>query len=146
MRSRIVKPPRLEIAVPPRSIVVRRPRAPWLALLAMLCAAGARAEPTVPPAPEPPAVPESIVVELESLQAQIDELRAAAAVHEAGGGDDSAKPNKLSPHGEPTLEFGGQMQADTVYFSQDAESIATVGDLQDGSQFRRLRITASGKT
>jgi phosphate-selective porin OprO/OprP len=91
-------------------------------------------------------VPEGIAAELASLQAQIDELRAAAAKPKPEKNGDAAKPTKLSPHGKPTLEFGGQMQADTVYFSQDPESIAAVGDLQDGSQFRRLRLVARGKT
>ncbi|MFM8414265.1 MAG: OprO/OprP family phosphate-selective porin [Planctomycetota bacterium] len=135
--------------MPAVSTFTRRLVAPTLALVAILCAAAARAEPDVPPAPELPAVPEGIAEELASLQAQIDELRAAAMKSKATNGgdtDDAAKPNKLSPHGKPTLEFGGQMQADTVYFSQDPESIAAVGDLQDGSQFRRLRLVARGRT
>ncbi len=36
------------------------------------------------------------------------------------------------------------MQADQVYFGQDAASRQDVGDLQDGAQFRRLRIGARG--
>ena len=71
---------------------------------------------------------------------------AAAAKPKPEKAGDSFKPTKLSPHGKPTLELGGQLQADTVYFSQDPESIAAVGDLQDGSQFRRLRLVARGKT
>ena len=120
-------------------------RLPTLAfVLAVLgCAAAAWAEPL--PAPEPPELPDGIAAELASLQAQIDELRAAAAKPETKKNTDFV-PNKLSPHGKPTMELGGQMQADTVYFSQDPESIAAVGDLQDGTQFRRLRLVARGKT
>ena len=36
------------------------------------------------------------------------------------------------------------MQADEVWFGQDAASRVAVGDLQDGVQFRRLRIGARG--
>ena len=120
-------------------------RLPTLAfVLAVLgCAAAAWAEPL--PAPEPPELPDGIAAELASLQAQIDELRAAAAKPEATENTNFV-PNKLSPHGKPTMELGGQMQADTVYFSQDPESIAAVGDLQDSTQFRRLRLVARGKT
>ena len=120
-------------------------RLPTLAfVLAVLgCAAAALAEPL--PAPEPPELPDGIAAELASLQAQIDELRAAAAKPETKKNTDFV-PNKLSPHGKPTMELGGKMQADTVYFSQDQESIAAVGDLQDGTQFRRLRLVARGKT
>jgi phosphate-selective porin OprO/OprP len=44
----------------------------------------------------------------------------------------------------PTVKFGGQVQGDWVYFGQDAVSRASVGDLQDGAQFRRVRIGARG--
>ena len=45
---------------------------------------------------------------------------------------------------KPSLVFSGQVQADEVWFGQDAASRADVGDLQDGVQFRRLRIGARG--
>jgi phosphate-selective porin OprO and OprP len=38
----------------------------------------------------------------------------------------------------------GQVQSDAVFFGQGPESRADVGDLQDGAQFRRLRIGARG--
>jgi phosphate-selective porin OprO/OprP len=44
----------------------------------------------------------------------------------------------------PTVNFGGFFQADAVWFSQDAASIATVGDVQDGADFRRARFSGSG--
>ena len=46
---------------------------------------------------------------------------------------------------KPTLTISGQVQGDMVYFGQDAISRDAVGDLQDGAQFRRLRIMARGK-
>ncbi len=45
---------------------------------------------------------------------------------------------------KPSFVFSGQVQADEVWFGQDAASRADVGDLQDGVQFRRLRIGARG--
>ena len=60
------------------------------------------------PAPEPlPEVSESIAATLATLPTQIDELRAAAARPKAEHRGDSLKPNKLSPHGKPTLALGG---------------------------------------
>ncbi len=44
----------------------------------------------------------------------------------------------------PTVKFGGFFQADAVWFNQDAASIATVGDVQDGADFRRARLSGSG--
>ncbi len=44
----------------------------------------------------------------------------------------------------PTFILSGQMQADQIYFGQDQVSRAAVGDLQDGAQFRRLRIGGRG--
>jgi phosphate-selective porin OprO and OprP len=45
---------------------------------------------------------------------------------------------------KPLFILSGQMQADQIYFSQDPESRAALGDLQDGAQFRRLRIGGRG--
>jgi phosphate-selective porin OprO/OprP len=45
---------------------------------------------------------------------------------------------------KPSLVLSGQVQADQIYFGQDAVSRESVGDLQDGAQFRRLRIGARG--
>jgi hypothetical protein len=56
------------------SKIVRRCLSPALAVAAILCAVAAAADSVLPPAPEPPEVPEGIAAELASLQAQIDEL------------------------------------------------------------------------
>jgi phosphate-selective porin OprO/OprP len=127
------------------------------------------------PAPRPPeaegaAVAPDITAELERLQKQIDELRAAGAkkpTDKAGdkAGDKAEKTladrlstvekglGKLVDAGDkkkkedakkPSLVVSGQMQADQIYFGQDAISRKAVGDLQDGAQFRRLRIGARG--
>jgi phosphate-selective porin OprO/OprP len=45
---------------------------------------------------------------------------------------------------KPSLVISGQVQADQIWFGQDQVSREAVGDLQDGAQFRRLRIGARG--
>jgi len=44
----------------------------------------------------------------------------------------------------PTVALGGFFQADWGWFNQDAVNIATVGDIQDGADFRRARLNAHG--
>ena len=44
----------------------------------------------------------------------------------------------------PTVTINGFFQADTLWFNQDAKSLAAVGDLQDGAGFRRTRLSAKG--
>ena len=48
------------------------------------------------------------------------------------------------PKGKPLLVIGGQVQADAVYFGQDAVSQQSVGDLQDSADFRRARLVLQG--
>jgi phosphate-selective porin OprO and OprP len=56
----------------------------------------------------------------------------------------AADRKKKADAEKPSLIVTGQVQADLVYFGQDEESRIDVGDLQDGTQFRRLRIGARG--
>jgi phosphate-selective porin OprO/OprP len=44
----------------------------------------------------------------------------------------------------PTYKFRGRVDADTVTFDQNAANKATVGDIQDGADFRRARIGVEG--
>ena len=57
---------------------------------------------------------------------------------------DAAETKKNDDAKKPLFILNGQMQADQIYFSQDADSRAALGDLQDGAQFRRLRIGGRG--
>ena len=59
---------------------------------------------------------------------------------------DAADKKKQDDAKKPSLIVTGQVQADTVYFGQNEESRIDIGDLQDGAQFRRLRIGARGTT
>jgi phosphate-selective porin OprO/OprP len=138
------------------------------------------------PSPAPD-LPRGVAGELERLQRQIDELRAAqerpassqtqasavatpagkekaskdkAGKEKAGTVDDrvaaiekrlgklnaAADRKKADDAKKPSLVVSGQVQADQVYFGQGPVSRASVGDLQDGAQFRRLRIGARGTT
>jgi phosphate-selective porin OprO/OprP len=46
---------------------------------------------------------------------------------------------------KPTFRMGGQLQIDSLWFSQDDASRAAVGDVQDAFDFRRARLTAQGE-
>jgi phosphate-selective porin OprO/OprP len=53
------------------------------------------------------------------------------------------KPSPL-PLNYPNIKINGVFQADAVLFGQDAASRAAYGDIQDGADFRRARLAASG--
>ncbi|MFM7205279.1 MAG: OprO/OprP family phosphate-selective porin, partial [Planctomycetaceae bacterium] len=72
------------------------------------------------------------------------EERLAAVEQSLGTLTKAAARKKQDDARKPSLVVTGQVQADTVYFGQDDESRIDVGDLQDGVQFRRLRIGARG--
>ena len=44
----------------------------------------------------------------------------------------------------PTVRVSGFFQADAGWFSQDEANILAVGDIQDGADFRRARLAATG--
>ena len=56
---------------------------------------------------------------------------------------DEADAKKASEF--PTHRITGFLQLDTAYYSQTPKNIATVGDAQDGSGFRRARFAVNGK-
>ncbi len=49
-----------------------------------------------------------------------------------------------SQDGSFKLKLGGRLQNDWAWFSQDDENEAAYGNLQDGTEYRRLRLYASG--
>ena len=57
---------------------------------------------------------------------------------------DASDKKKKDDAKKPLFILSGQMQADQIYFGQDELSRKAVGDLQDGAQFRRLRIGGRG--
>ncbi|MCU0876972.1 MAG: porin [Pirellulaceae bacterium] len=70
---------------------------------------------------------------LAALEAEVNRLSSADAKRKA----DAEK--------KPTFQIGGQLQTDYLYFGQDAESQAALGDINDGVYFRRARLTARGE-
>lgn len=54
-----------------------------------------------------------------------------------------AAPMKEKPK-FPSIKIGGFFQLDAGYYSQDANNLRTLGDIQDGVHFRRLRMLAVG--
>ncbi len=56
----------------------------------------------------------------------------------------AAPPAAPAPPKFPTVAVNGFFQADSLWFGQDAENRATVGDIQDGAGFRRTRLSAKG--
>jgi phosphate-selective porin OprO/OprP len=63
---------------------------------------------------------------------------AAARPPAAVGSTDSAQPKY------PNVTINGVFQADVGFFGQDAQSQAAFGDIQDGADFRRARLSARG--
>ena len=84
------------------------------------------------PAETLPEMGSSVTDRLTTVETSVGKLVAAGK---------TAKKNEAK---KPSLVISGQVQADSVYFGQDEESRIDVGDLQDGTQFRRLRIGARG--
>ncbi len=110
---------------------------------------------------------DGFAAEIARLQRQIDELRAGhsrsgrrdradddtdetvadrlVAVEEAVDSIGKAQAAKEKADArKPSIVVTGQVQADQVFFGQSDAGRADVGDLQDGAQFRRLRIGARG--
>lgn len=79
---------------------------------------------------------------ITSLEKQVaalsKQLKAAA-----GGKSDKGKGDKKDEF--PSVKITGFLQLDTAYYGQTANNIATVGDAQDGTGFRRARLAAMGK-
>jgi phosphate-selective porin OprO and OprP len=65
--------------------------------------------------------------------------RSAAPAKPAGPPPPSAEPKKF-----PTVTVNGVFQADAGFFDQDPSSKQSFGDLQDGADFRRARLSAKG--
>lgn len=82
-----------------------------------------------PDSPEPAALPDAPASQqqLNGLEQRFEEFR-----------------QSLSKTKYPNVEVHGVFQADSGWFHQDANSFATVGDIQDGADFRRARLSANG--
>lgn len=86
--------------------------------------------------PEVP-IAEDVTARLDQLEAELRDLRS----HPAAAQAPVTLPGGLK---YPTVTVNGVFQADAMFFQQDATSLATVGDIQDGAAFRRLRLATKG--
>lgn len=78
----------------------------------------------------------------DSLARRFDELEADVAQLQESDQkrQDAEKKKKDAEAARPTGNLTAQLQADFYSFSQDANSLATLGNIQDGSAFRRARF------
>jgi len=101
-----------------------------------------KAAPAVDTAAEKPAEKGGDAAAEKKSETLIDRL--SAVEKSLGKLVDTSDKKKKDEAKKPLFILSGQMQADQIYFSQDPESRAALGDLQDGAQFRRLRIGGRG--
>jgi phosphate-selective porin OprO/OprP len=97
----------------------------------------------------PPSAADGLQADIRRLEEEIEALRSEVAADKKrqkkdGPSDDRSDAKEKGADGRPTFTLTGQVQADQVFFGQDAVSRKAVGDLQDGAQFRRLRIGGRG--
>lgn len=71
--------------------------------------------------------------------------RLAAIEMELKQQQDAAARKKETDAARPTFQMGGQLQTDFLWFEQDAENRATVGNVPDIVDVRRARLVARGE-
>lgn len=89
--------------------------------------------------------------QLSSLQSQLDQLKAQQGF-DAISNPHVQLPNfqhpvsaeLTEPNTYPTARITGFFQADAGWFHQEVGNVAAVGDIQDGADFRRARLAATG--
>ncbi len=104
------------------------------------------------------------IQQIEHLQRQLDELRintaappSYPALYQETSLPAAAPPAAIVPTARatvanpppepakyPDFKITGFFQLDAAYFGQSDESLATLGDIQDGAGFRRARLAATG--
>ncbi len=110
--------------------------------------------------------PQQIQLRFQQLETELQRLRSESPVHSAGHTeipDTQVRLNQLSYQQRaanctehtgfylrnqkdefPTVQVSGFIQVDAARFNQSATSISTVGDANDGADFRRTRLIAKG--
>lgn len=83
-------------------------------------------------------------MQMESLQREMDAMRGGNVMTEASYGVEQQEDYGFSKSQYPTVTINGAFQADAGFFGQDATSRAAFGDIQDGADFRRARLSAKG--
>lgn len=83
--------------------------------------------------------------ELNDLRAQRPEFDTAARADWMAAPPVASSTAAIAPAVKyPTLQMNGVFQADAGFFNQGAASRAAFGDIQDGADFRRARLSAKG--
>ncbi len=111
--------------------------------------------------------PQEIQARFQQLEAELNQLRAERTVIHADHQQSYASPSSLTlsscescadecsadctgyslrnvEDAFPTVQVSGFIQIDSARFNQSATSISTVGDANDGADFRRARLLAKG--
>lgn len=128
-------------------------RAALLSLVA--CLGGAAVTPAQPrPDVSSPVVPAvtsvgSTGVPVEQPQAEDPKTNGAPQVEAPLNMGESAWPRPANPLEErlnlkPTIQLRGRIETEAVMAAQSAQSQTTIGDLQNGYGFRRVRLGAQG--
>lgn len=101
--------------------------------------------PTPPPEENPEIATVSIADSLESDSDRIADLetRLNDLAKKVKAASEKKEPKKEETF--PTFKTTGFLQLDSAFYSQTPENIATVGDAQDGTGFRRARLAVQGK-
>lgn len=94
-------------------------------------------QPPIPPVPSNVAFP--IANTYDSAPCPCEKCGKTSGCGCQGGAAAAAGAKKF-----PTVELHGFFQADAGWINQSAANVATVGDVQDGADFRRARLLASG--
>lgn len=125
------------IAGPPRGVapVVARSSRPCAALTGGTPVPPERLPPVAAPTPEG-----DLSARLQALEEEVRRLEAASASQPTPATTEWLLP----PIERPTVGIAAEIQTDLLYFGQDAVNRETVGDIEDGSDFRRARIAALG--
>jgi phosphate-selective porin OprO and OprP len=95
--------------------------------------------PPVAPAAQNQFVSENINPDAASLAARVAELEKTLKKM-----NDKAKADKAKADCAPSAKVIGRFQYDLAAFSQNANSIASAGDMKNGTEFRRARIGVVG--
>jgi len=130
-----------------------------LLAIAVLAVTGLAQEQQVSTTADPYYIPASTVEgQLERLQSQmqamqheLNQLRSnseydTSLMQPPGSAAPSApaRPAAAPPVKYPSVQINGVFQADAGFFDQGPASRATFGDIQDGADFRRARLSAKG--
>ena len=93
----------------------------------------------VPDSEQVGAVRSSDSAQLQDLQLRVDWLEQRLGEYEA------APVSEGRGDWFPAIQFHGRLYCDWAWFDQDAANIATVGDMQDGGDFRTARLSGFGQ-